>query len=80
MKLWAEKYSESINANFMSDKPIEVSVQKFSYPPDALRSATSSAETDGVKEKLGKLKELFDAKLITEQDYEKKRKEILNSL
>jgi hypothetical protein len=41
---------------------------------------TAPSETASVKEKLGKLKELFDAKLITEQDYDKKRKEILSAL
>jgi hypothetical protein len=80
LRIWAEKYSDAIYSNFMSDKPLEISVPKFNYPSDVISVETAPSETASVKEKLGKLKELFDAKLITEQDYDKKRKEILSAL
>jgi len=80
LRIWAEKYSDAIYSNFMSDKLATISVPKFNYPADVIPAETAAPETAGLKEKLGKLKELFDAKLITEQDYDKKRKEILNAL
>lgn len=80
LRIWAEKYSDALYSNFMSDKPVTISVPKFNYPADVIPAETAAPETAGLKEKLGKLKELFDAKLITEQDYDKKRIEILNAL
>ncbi len=37
-------------------------------------------EIDDIEEKLSKLKSLFDKKLITEEDYKEKKKEILDNM
>lgn len=45
-----------------------------------LRQDITNAPSKNIQDRLQNLKDLFDKKLITEDDYDKKRKDILNSL
>ena len=45
-----------------------------------LRQDITNAPIKNIQDRLQSLKELYDKKLITEDDYDKKRKDILNSL
>ena len=49
----------------------------FPTPP---RQDTTNSPSKNIQDRLQNLKDLYDKKLITEDDYDKKRKDILNSL
>ena len=45
-----------------------------------IKNETTSENTNNIKQKLKGLKELFEEELITQEEYDAKRKEILDAM
>lgn len=59
-------------------RKMEVAIREWGTSPQPAKSSTARGST--VEERLKELKDLFERKLITEQEYEAKRKAILTDL
>lgn len=70
-----KKFNGAHNSPNSTTKTIEGNT-----PPPILKSEELSKDANSVNTRLEKLKELYDKKLITQDEYDKKRKELLDTL
>jgi len=94
LKEWMGKFLDATIKAAGYDKPAEAfkdvptftdAINNIKTTPAAvlatpLRQDNTNTPSKNIQDRLQNLKDLFDKKLITEDDYDKKRKDILNSL
>ena len=94
LKEWMSKFLDATIKAAGYDKPADAfkdvptftdAINNIKTTPAAvlatpLRQDITNAPSKNIQDRLQNLKDLYDKKLITEDDYDKKRKDILNSL
>ena len=94
LKEWMSKFLDATIKAAGYDKPADAfkdvptftdAINNIKTTPAAvlatpLRQDMTNAPSKNIQDRLQNLKDLYDKKLITEDDYDKKRKDILNSL